>query len=138
MARTIGSLIGIVLYRYIHKHQYQHLEHKILTVSGLFYLVFMIAFVEWSSKFGWWLSMSFTGGAYFCTITAANICILLIVADKKGVEVIVGYALFGVGALLAPQIIGIFEEKAYFFMSFFYLGISIMTWWFPMPTSFTR
>jgi hypothetical protein len=45
----------------------------------------------------------------------------------------VGYSLFGMGALLAPQIIRIFEEKAYLYISVFYLDISILCFIFPMP-----
>lgn len=49
MARTVGSLIGVAVYRYIHNTNHKALEHKVLIVSGLIYLVFMITFVEWES-----------------------------------------------------------------------------------------
>ena len=78
--------------------------------------------------------MSLAGGAYYTAITATNICILLIVTDKKGVQIIMGYALFGLGALLSPQLIGIFEEDAYFYLGFFYAGITVLCWLYPMPS----
>lgn len=133
MARTLGSLAGIALYKFIHSKGHHGLEHKVLIGSGIVYLFFMVLFVEWGGRVGQWVSMSLTGGAYYTTITAANICILLIVADKKGVQIIMGYAFFGVGALLSPQLIGIFEEDAYFYLGFFYEGISVLCWLYPMP-----
>lgn len=109
MARTLGSLAGILLFKYIHSKEHHKLEHKVLVGSGIVYVVFMVLFVQWGGRLGQWVSMNLTGGAYYTTITAANICILLIVADKKGVQIVMGYAFFGVGALLSPQLIGIFE-----------------------------
>ena len=133
MARTVGSLLGIISYKYLQKTKKGGLEHHILIVSGLVFTIFMIEFVQWNTKLGEWIGMSLTGGAFFCGMTAANICILRIASCRAGVEVLIGLGIFGIGALCIPQFIRYFGADTYFYISIFYLVMSILAYSYPLP-----
>ena len=65
----------------------------------------MYLFVQWETWLGEFLSLAFFGGGHYGTLTVANICVLSLSQKKAGVWVILVNALFGVGALIAPQVI---------------------------------
>ena len=76
MAGTIGTAIGIVIYKYIQKTQQNINEHKIVFYSGVITAAASIFFVFWESIFGEWITMTVIGGAGFIFITIVNICIV--------------------------------------------------------------
>ena len=52
--------------------------------------------------------MAFLGGGHYGVLTVGNICILTI-ANNVGIWLVLVNALYGVGALIAPQVISFFS-----------------------------
>lgn len=133
MAQTIGSFLGVIIYKIIHALGKQRIEHNVLCACGISFATGMITFVMWNNTFGQWLAMIMMGAAYYCTVTSVNVCMIEIIDKKNGVELLLGYGFSGVGSFLAPQLTKHFEEKSYLLMSVFYLVMATLCFTFIRP-----
>jgi len=70
--------------------------------------MFAFLFSQWLSVFGEWVEVIAIGGAYYFVITGVNILILVISGNKRHGWMPFSTGMFGVGALISPQIIRFF------------------------------
>lgn len=73
------------------------------------------------------------GGGHYGVLAISNICVLTIGQKKAGVWVILVNALFGVGALTAPQIIRFWGLESYYLYAILYLMVAVLCLIFTTP-----
>ena len=94
-----------MIYKFIENREIKGQEHRLIVIWGLSNAILMVIFVNWTTWWGEFLTLAFLGGGHYGTLTVSNICVLSLSQKKAGVWIILVNALFGVGALIAPQII---------------------------------
>jgi len=72
------------------------------------------------------------GAGYYFIITTANILILLISTNNHGWMPFAA-GIFGVGALVSPQIIRFFEYELFYMMAFIFIFSAAVLLYFPTP-----
>ena len=130
MAVAVGNLLGILGYQMICRLKIRNLEHKILIFVGIVYAICMNLFMIWENKIGEFFCMTCFGFGYYFFDTALNICLLLICGKSGGSWIPFAHAFYGVGALLSPLIVRLFETQTYFVYSFLYITISCLSFYF--------
>ena len=93
----------------------------------------MIMFVEWDSRVAEFASLAIYGGGHYGALTVANICVIAITQKKASIWVILINALYGVGALIAPQIIRFIDLECYFIYAGLFLVLCGLCLIFPTP-----
>jgi len=108
-------------------------EHRFIVALTLVNVVFMVLFVKWASWMGEFASLAVFGGGHYGVLAVSNICVLAIGQKKAGVWVILVNALFGVGALTAPQIIRFWGLDAYYFYGILYFIVFLLCLFLKTP-----
>ena len=101
MAQTVGSLIGILIYKL---KFIKVKEHRILVGGTIGVSLAIILFAEIGTYIGGWISIIIYGCCSYCSMTTVNICLVNISVNNPG-YIPFAHGIYGVGALLSPQII---------------------------------
>ena len=96
-------------------------------------MIFMIAFVEWKTTLGEFISFSVIGGGHFTIFTATNICVLRVARQKAGDWLPIVHGVVGIGALSSPLLIRILEIKAFYLVAGVYFVFSVLCLCNPAP-----
>lgn len=133
IVRTVGSLATYLILRYIQKNT-KNTEHKILVFAGLMTFVFTIIFEHWRSDVGIGLCMGVFGGGQFLTFTSTSIGIFVLYRETAGNKIVLTSTLFGIGGLVSPLVIKVFEINAFYVLSVTFLIQSVLCFIYPTPT----
>ena len=116
-ARTVGSVLGLITLRLIHR-TYQAYEHKTIAACGIVIALMMIIFIRWQTSMGELFSFFMIGAASYVMVSINSFCLLEVSGDKAGSWMPIAQGLFGVGALTSPLIV-----KAMGINSYYVLGV---------------
>lgn len=75
-----------------------------------------------------WLSMTVIGTADYLCRTTLNICLVSICRGKNSSKISIVLGIFGVGSLIAPQLVTLLQFQFYYFLAglFFIMSIVFM------------
>ena len=116
ISRSIGSLIGAIIYKCLEKKGLVANHNKVLGITSIVFFFSLIGFEFWHSLVGTGVLIGIYGGMYFVQNLALSISLTLIPSKEKlYLWVAVSNACFGIGSLLAPFIVDVFVIHAFTF-----------------------
>jgi hypothetical protein len=80
-----------------------------------------------------WIAMGVLGGSNYCMSTTLNICLLIISKHKAGTWISISHGTYGVGSLLAPQLVRYLEMNFYLYLAVLFLLVTALCAYLPSP-----
>ena len=130
VARSLGSIVGFVVFKWLQKQKFSNFGHKVISCHVLIDIVFLNIFSNIRSPFWEFVTWLCMGSSRYCVLTATNICLMGISGNKASSWLIFVNAIFGVGALLSPILIRLFELNYYQILGLCYLTFGLLCKWF--------
>ena len=125
--------MGYLLLKIIERKQNKEVDHNRIAYWAVGSIISNVVFVYWESRFGEFFSIAAGGGCYLGMQTHAKAYVLHLAGEKGGTWMTLITVTFGVGALVAPQIIRFFGVKSYLAYAGCYFIIFLLCSCFPSP-----
>ena len=77
--------------------------------------------------------MIIIGGSSNGVLTASNFCLLHVTQKKSQMWINLAFGIYGIGALVSPQIIRMIGLDTYHYISVFFLAFTILCYIYPVP-----
>lgn len=75
------------------------------------------------------------GGRHYAILTETNSCLLLVAQERAGSWMPLAHGMFGMGALISPQLLRLMELEAYYCIAAIYLIFVMACFHFGSPFS---
>lgn len=79
--------------------------------------------------------MMVMGGGHYAILTETNSCLLLVAQERAGSWMPLAHGMFGMGALISPQLLRLMELEAYYCIAAIYLIFVMACFHFGSPFS---
>lgn len=133
ICRSFGMLAGAFICKYLQKRSVAN--HRMMILGLLSICGFSILFTSTTSSIwlGIWLFLM--GAAYSLLQIILNVCILHINDNPEEIEfwMLITHGMFGLGGLIGPFIVSLFETKVFAFLGILIGAISIFCFLIETP-----
>ena len=116
ITRSAGAVLGALLYKILQHYGLASNHHKILGGASIMFFLALLMFQFWHSLAGTGVLIGSYAGLCFAYGTALN-CTMLMIPSKENIFfwLSISNGTFGIGSLLAPLIVDLFQLYSYTF-----------------------
>ena len=127
ISRSAGAIVGAILYKILQHFNLAANHHRILGLTSVLLLLTLVLFQFWHTTVGMGILIGIYSSLCFAYGTALN-CSVLIVPSKEDIFfwLSISNGIFGVGCLLGPLFVDLFQLRVYTFYAVLVLPISVL------------